>query len=207
MPHESDQRDTYLWHLFQSEMNDYHGLQWEFSERSNSVNYMDLTITLTNGTIETNLYEKQLNLYLYIPPLSAHPPGVITGLVLGNCYRIFTLVTKAVHRKGHFHNFYNRLLHRGYQPATIKPLFQRAVVQQQTRLLAQQNSPQPSLPTTNTHLELVYYHVQYHLQDPPSRDIQLLWRDKFSEPKYEKKFKDIVNRSGKKTTLYRLIVR
>ena len=174
VPHESDQRDTYLWHQFQSEMNDYHGLQWEFSERINSVNYMDLTITLTNGTIETNMYEKQLNLYPYIPPLSAHPPGVITGLVLGNSYRIITLVTKAVDRKGHFHNFYNRLLHRGYQPATIKPLFQRTVVQQQTRLLAQQNSPQPSLPPTKTHLELVYYHVQYHLHDPPSHDIQLL---------------------------------
>ena len=143
---------------------------------------------------------------LYITPLSAHPPGVITGLVVGNSYRIFTLVTKAVDRKGHFHNFYNRLLHRGYQPATIKPVFQRAVVQQQTRLIAQQNSPQPSLPPTNTHLELVYYHVQYHLQDPPSRDIQLLWRDKFSEPKYEKKFKDIVNKSGKKTNLSCFIV-
>ena len=54
---------------------------------------MDMrTLTIVNGKIVTGLYEKALNLYLYIPPHSAHPPGVLTGLVLGNAHRIYTLL-------------------------------------------------------------------------------------------------------------------
>lgn len=37
------------------------------------------------------MYEKKINLYLYIPPNSAHPPGVITGLVFGNVLHIHQL--------------------------------------------------------------------------------------------------------------------
>jgi hypothetical protein len=75
---------------FCSTMND-HKLRWEHSELSFTVNYMDLTISIQDGKIKTTLYSKALNLYLYIPPHSAHPPGVLNGLVCGTIHRIFTL--------------------------------------------------------------------------------------------------------------------
>ena len=79
------------WTAFVSLMQDYYGLEWIFEERSDNVNYMDTTITIRGDRIVTLLYEKVMNLYLYIPPHSAHPPVVLTGLMSGKILRIHSL--------------------------------------------------------------------------------------------------------------------
>ena len=48
---------------------------------SSSVNFMDMTITIVDNDIETKLFEKDMTLYLYLPPHSSHPRGVFTGLI------------------------------------------------------------------------------------------------------------------------------
>ena len=72
-------------------MQDYYGLEWIFEERSKTVNFLDMTISIREDWIITLLYEKSMILYLYILPHSAHPPGVLTGLVSGNILRIHSL--------------------------------------------------------------------------------------------------------------------
>ena len=42
------------------------------------------------ATYSLSLREREMNLYLYIPPHSAHPPGVLLGLVFGMVFRIHT---------------------------------------------------------------------------------------------------------------------
>ena len=77
---------------FRDKMNAFPGLTWEFSERSKSIDFMDMTISINNlNKIETTLFEKGLNLHLYIPPHSSHPPGLLPGIVHGTLFRIFTL--------------------------------------------------------------------------------------------------------------------
>ena len=80
--------DSRKWASFVALMQDYYGLEWIFEEISKKVNYMDMTILIHEGWIVTSIYEKAMNLYLYIPPHSAHPPGVLNGLVSGNILRI-----------------------------------------------------------------------------------------------------------------------
>jgi len=58
-------------------------LDWVVNSPTKRVNYLDLTLTITTGYVETTLYEKSLSLYLYLPPGSAHPPGVLKGLITG----------------------------------------------------------------------------------------------------------------------------
>ena len=96
-------------------MQDYYGLEWIFEEGSKKVNYMDMTILIHEGRIVTSLYEKAINLYLYIPPHSAHPPGVLTGLVSGNILRIHSLCSKQDDINRRTKQFYARLLVRRYQ--------------------------------------------------------------------------------------------
>ena len=75
-------------------MNTFPGLTWEFEDPSDEVNFMDLTITIQNGHISTSLFEKPLDLHLYIPPHSANPPGLLPGIVHSTLFRIFTLCPK-----------------------------------------------------------------------------------------------------------------
>ena len=68
------------------------GLTWEFTELSNSVNFLDLTLTIMlDGKIKTIFFEKTLALNLYILPHSMHPPGVLTSHIFGSILRMFRL--------------------------------------------------------------------------------------------------------------------
>ena len=88
----SPQLDAVEWIEFKQKMNSFPGLTWEFSEQSKPVDFMDMTITINNSNmIETTLFEKRLDLHLYIPPHSAHPPGLLPGIVYSTLFRIFTL--------------------------------------------------------------------------------------------------------------------
>ena len=110
------------WDLFQNSVNN-GGLSWTFSQRSNSAVFMDLNITIEGGKLETSLYSKPMALHLYIPPHSAHPPGIITGLIMGQILRIYQLNSKQRDKDKDLRNFYTRLLDRGYHSEFIMPLF------------------------------------------------------------------------------------
>ena len=77
LPHPNPKINAQLWEEFTASMNNYPGLTWEFNTPTNKADFMDLTISITNGNISTSLFEKPLNLHLYIPPHSAHPPGLL----------------------------------------------------------------------------------------------------------------------------------
>ena len=90
-PTPNPQADAQLWEEFKQSMNAFPGLTWEFEDPSDKVNFMDLTITIQNGHISTSLFEKPLNLHLYIHPHSTHPPRLLPGIVHSTLFCIFTL--------------------------------------------------------------------------------------------------------------------
>ena len=68
-PHHNHKQDTLEWDHFKNKMNAFPGLTWEFSERAKTIDFMDMTISINkSNNIETTLFEKRLNLHLYIPP-------------------------------------------------------------------------------------------------------------------------------------------
>ena len=66
-------KDHIKWASFKPLMQEYYGLEWIFGERSYTVNYMYMTISIRKDRIVTSLYEKSINLYLYIPPILRIP--------------------------------------------------------------------------------------------------------------------------------------
>jgi hypothetical protein len=100
-------------------------IQWEFTESSQSMDFMDLTFTMQGNRIVSTLFEKKTNLHIYIPPHFAHPPGNLTGLVLRMSYRIHRQCTNPDDIKTKGKKLYNHLRVRGYKPSDLKPLFQQ----------------------------------------------------------------------------------
>ena len=88
---------------------------------------MDMTILIREDRIVTSLYKKSMNIYLYIPPHSAHPPGVLTGIVSGNILRIHSLCSEQDDINLRMKQFYERLLVRGYQVDLLIPAFTKGI--------------------------------------------------------------------------------
>jgi hypothetical protein len=181
--HPDPEFDKKMWLEIQEDMNSWFGLEWVCTDLTTSVYFMDLTITIADGRLETTLFEKAQNLYLYIPPHSSHPRGVFTGLIFGQVLRIRRLCSKQSDAGGQIKQFFTRLLARGHTREFLQPLFKRA----------EENAANYLSRSTEEHDRLrmskeakssdqVFFHLQFHPNDPPSRDIQNLWREHVSHP-------------------------
>ena len=181
------------WFSFKQAMNTYHGLEWIFSDRKNTVEFLDIKVEIDiNGKMHTDLFEKAMNPYLYITPTSSHPPGVLLGLVLGNCYRIYTLVSDEDKIKSHMNTFYKRLLARGYDRNTLLPIFSRAADKERDRknydlMLSRASTPKP---------HQFLFHLRFHPADPKARDIQKIWKDIVDSPPGGHTYASITNNKG-----------
>ena len=162
---------------FQRRLNDYHDLEWETSARTNSVVFLDLTLSIVGNRVTTKLFSKPMNLYLYIPPQSAHPPGVLNGLISGIIFRTYTLCSEAEDVRENLQHFWNRLLACGYNRDKIEMAFRKGIENAKRYLTfnAERASDQ----------ETLFFHLRYHPKDPPSQAIQQLWRQHVALPPYK----------------------
>jgi hypothetical protein len=197
--------DDCRWSTFQQRMNQDTGLTWEFSERSTSVAFMDLTISIQHGKIHTTLYEKALNLYLYIPPHSAHPPGMVKGVILGSLFRFYTLCSDPADAAALIKKLYSRLLVRGYTRETLLPLFEQG---HQAALRRSSVTRVPGQPQTTdpTFAERVFFHLQYHPEDPKSFIIQKTWKEQILHPQWRQKLGILKNHENSRVKLNQLTV-
>ena len=151
-------------------------LEWTFSALAPTAVFLDLTISIDNGCVSTKIYEKDLNLYLYIPPHSCHSKGVIKGVIFGMVHRAKTLCTHSCDRTLFLSRCYHRLIARGYTSATIRPIFKNAIrtlldpPPSQQLQDADSNSSSEE-PTTRP----LFLHVPVNPADPPASKLQELF--------------------------------
>ena len=190
--------DATLWQRFQQQFNDYGKLRWVFSDRVSSLDYLDLNISIsTTGSIATRLFEKALNLYLYLPPHSAHPPGVLKGLIYGMILRIRRLTFPLENVNENVLRFYRRLRARGYSSIILKPIFYAALTNVSTPIA--EMSPLPSTPAIKLHL-------QFHPRDPSSEMIQRCARCFLLNPLHEPRLSELRNHNNNVFPADRLLV-
>jgi len=110
------------------------------------------TLILEGTTISTSTYPKDLNLYLYLPPRSAHPPSCLKGLIAGQLRRYWlqngindfqTMLTR----------FIKRLIDRGHRIEDLTPLLQQAA-------LAIDHNKTPHANAADSHT--LFIHWRYH---------------------------------------------
>ena len=99
-------------------------LEWEVEERTTSVNFLDLTISINKDRkIKTRTYQKEIKLYLYLPLTSSHLLSLIRGMIYGmlrnydeqNNYRKHYIETTVL--------LFQRLATRGWDTALLQSIF------------------------------------------------------------------------------------
>ena len=193
------------WEIFKSSFDSVSlsTLQWTFSPLRLAVDFLDLTITCADdGSIGTRLYEKALNLYLYLPQHSCHPPGVLKSLIHGMMLRCFRLSSSADTAQADVKRLLVRLVARGYSPTLVNTLMRQAFAS----LNFARQALAPSTAPTSTKASALFLHVPYHPRDPSSREIQRLFVDILARPAGEPPLSALWNRHGYAFGDTRLIV-
>ncbi|KAL7474368.1 hypothetical protein ACHAW6_000342 [Cyclotella cf. meneghiniana] len=107
-------------------MHDRHGLEWVFTSPSTTCNFINLTSSISNKRINTTIYKKKQNLYLYIPPHSAHPPDIVNALFFGHilCLRRLCSHKRDIQQKAQ--DFLNHLIQCDHPISKLLLIFKRA---------------------------------------------------------------------------------
>ena len=145
---------------------------------------MDMTISIHEGQIVTSLYEKAMNLYMYIPPILPDPPGVSTGLGSCNILLIHSLCSEQNDINLRMKQFYAKLLIRGYQRNFLIPAFTKGIIG--ARAFIKCGSVRRcKLGEEEENKGRVFFHLTYHLRVPTSKDLLRQWRQHLIHPPWE----------------------
>ena len=115
--------DLEIWESFKHDL-PFGQLRWTQSSLSTSVDFLDLTITLRKDKVlSTRTFQKKTNLYLYIPPYSAHAPGLFKSIIYSTIRRYWLQNSHWEDFKHIIESFFTRLTDRGYKEYNIRPIF------------------------------------------------------------------------------------
>ena len=171
------------WTCFVARLNDWPGLEWTVADPCPSVPFLDLSISLTDQSLMCCLYQKPMNLHLYIPPRSAHPPGVLQGLISGWVYRSLSLCTLRSDAIANIQSLWKYLVSRGYHSSSLRPLFAHSF---RTVRPFDLSTPTSTSPTSPDNERFWLFKLRFHPQDPSSATIQRAWERNVSTPPLRK---------------------
>ena len=204
--HPCPDRNNELWLEFQADMQGWHGLRWEFTNLSSTCTFMDLTLSITNNRIESSLHEKSQNLYLYIPPHSCHPKNMISGLICGNILRFHRLCSSLSDIKEKTSTFRQRLIDRGYNSDIIDPIIADAHKKAIAYLRKHNRSDHQTSPPPLNPPNQVFFHLQYHPQDPKPHEIQRIWNEQVAHPPHKVPLHKIQNLQHQEIPINKLTI-
>lgn len=121
--------------------------------------FLDLWIIKTDDGLRTKTHQKALNLYLYLPAASAHPPGVLKGLIYGLVKKYAMQNPDTNDFKSIVNLLLQRLQSRGYRASKLLPIFRAAL--EETR------APRPRTPK-------VFFKVPYDPNGPSGTELKRL---------------------------------
>lgn len=148
------------WDNFKNDLNTFGKLKWIVSEPSTSVDFLDLTIAIDeNRRLVFKTYEKPMNLYLYIPPKSAHPPGVFKSLVFGRLQQYRKQNTYTSDYVDVTRRFAKRLVKRGYSLDSVREMFEEAAARIDD---IERRGGKSVSETTASPSDTLFFHWEYH---------------------------------------------
>jgi hypothetical protein len=149
-------------------------LKWDVSELSDSAVFLDLDLYIDPQTrrIHSRTYFKPMNLFLYIPPASAHPPGVLKSVIYGNLQRFWNQNTERADYLHVARHFAERLIARGHDARTIKQYFlEAAMAIDRRRTLGPR--PRAQADPSNT----LFFHWEFHPRGVTRRALRHAYKE------------------------------
>ena len=91
-----------------------------------SIPFLDVSCSIQDGRIETDLYRKETDRNMYLLPSSCHPPSCTKNIPFSLCLRIVRICSKSEYRENQFLKLKVLMENRGYSQRTIDSAIDRA---------------------------------------------------------------------------------
>jgi hypothetical protein len=160
---------TETWYNFKKELNNWGRLEWVTEEPTTTTTFLDLNISISHSKIHTSTFQKEMNLYLYIPPSSSHPPSCFKGLLTGELKRYY-IQNNSEDFENILLKFINRLIDRGHSLDKLKPLLMQAATVIDSQI-APSNETETENPST------LYIHWTYHPHGIQRHDLRKMYHN------------------------------
>lgn len=160
------------WENFKTKLNEFGDLRWNVEDLSNTTTFLDLELSIQNHKIYSKTYQKPLNLYLYIPPHSAHPKSCFKGFITGELLRYWRQNTNKADYLQITSLFIQRLLQRGHSLEDILPLIQSA-----TSYIDNLNNKPHTEANTSNNNNTLYIHWKHHPNDIKKKTLRALYNN------------------------------
>ena len=186
-----DDSDLEKWKEFQNDL-PYGKLTWGTEKLTRHVDFLDLTITVAdNGIITTRTFQKKMNLYLYIPPHSAHSKKLFSSIIYSTLRRYWLQNSEWKDFKHISGLFYRRLIARGHKRYTLTPEFKKSLdlINEQTPFEDTDNMEPPSKNKKQTEenkdseSKTIFFHMEYHPKGITNHAIQSAFKNTFNNEK------------------------
>ena len=191
------------WQDFQNNL-PYGKLTWRTEPLTKNVDFLNLTIAVANnGIITTQTFQKKMNLYLYIPPHSAHCKKLFSSIIYSTIRRYWLQNSEWKDLKYTLNLFYKRLIAREHKLYTITLAFKKSF-DLLNKQIPFEDIDTMDPPCNNTHknghteenkeTKTLFFHIEYHPKGITNHTIQNAFNNTFNNNKTLKKG----TRTGKK---------
>lgn len=153
-------------------------LQWTITDICKKTIFLDLDITLQKSSFYIKIYEKELDLHLYIPPHSCHSLGVLKGFIFGSIHRAKNLFTNPKDMYPFIKATFYRLRHRGHSSSSLIPLFSEGM----SSILDKPNSPGSIGNNQPPDKKPLYIQLPFNPADPPRKAFHKAFTDNILHP-------------------------
>ena len=166
---------------------------------------MDLTIFYDPVTKRTaiKVYEKPENLYLIIPPSSAHATGILKGSIVGTLYWYKRICSRINDFYEQTEKYFYRIISRGHKPSVVRNFFRETY--DILPSIKPRKKPSPSELAVESK-ERVFIHLNYHPFEPNRRSIQAVAQKTLLCPENEPTLDNVSNGFGGRVGVKRLVV-
>lgn len=150
-------------------------LTWTTDGPQDSATFLNLTLEIVDGKIITKTFERDLNLFLYIPPSSAHSPGVLKSTVFGNVRRYWNQNSNKQDYQDSVRCFVARLEARGHCSGNhdeLCPIFKEAFEAiARNPVISSSSSSTLSRRDAAVPQDTLFFHSEFHPRGVARRDI------------------------------------
>ena len=182
-----------------SNMNDFgppeKRLTWDTEPLLQTVNFLDLTITIDhNGNITTKTYMKPDNYFLYRTPDSCQPDSILRSFVYGALQRYFHQ-NSSISDYNYYANFlFDNLLERGHIKFSLQRIFEKESAKAfKSSIPVVTREPPTYISNNNTPKNNnIYIHLPHHPNNPSHKELQAITNVLKEEIKDEFDFERVI---------------